>query len=180
VRSYIERDVRQLLEVKDLSLFQKFVRLCAGLSGHLVNYSSLAADCGVSHNTIRAWISVLESSYIVHTIPPYHESFTKRLIKAPKLYFYDTGLLCWLLGIHSIQHLEVHPLWGHIFETFVVSEIRKLLLQHGSPASMYFWRDSGGLEIDLVVEESGSLLPIEIKAGETLTPDFFTGLSSVT
>ncbi len=176
VCSYIERDVRQLLDVKDLSLFQKFLRLCAGRSGQLLNYSSLATDCGITHNTARSWISVLESSYIVFTVNPYYENFNKRLVKSPKMYFYDTGLLCWLLGVHSAQHLQVHPLRGSIFETYVVSEIKKLLLQRSSVAPVYFWRDSTGNEIDLLIEESGSLIPIEIKSGQTLTPDFFTSL----
>ena len=121
VTAYVERDVRQLLNVQDLETFQRFVRLCAGRSGQVLNLSSLAADCGVSHNTAKAWIGVLEAGYLLFRLRPHHQNFNKRVIKSPKIYFYDTGLLCWMLGIQGPDQLVTHPLRGAIFETFVVS-----------------------------------------------------------
>ena len=176
VAAYVERDVRQLLKVQDLDTFQRFVRLCAGRSGQLLNLSSLAADCGITHNTAKAWISVLEASYVVFQLRPHHANFNKRLIRSPKLYFHDTGLMCWLLGIQDPAQLAAHPLRGQIFETFVVSELRKGSLNRGEPPLFYFWRDSNGNEVDLLIEAGGALIPVEIKAGQTVNRDFFTGL----
>jgi len=176
VTAYVERDVRQLLNVQDLGSFQRFVRLCAGRSGQVLNLSSLATDCGITHNTAKAWISVLETSYVLFLLRPHHANFNKRLIKAPKLYFHDTGLLCWLLGIQDTTQLSVHPLRGQIFETFVISELRKGFLNRGEPPMFHFWRDSNGNEVDLLVETGGCVMPIEIKSGQTLNRDFFTGL----
>lgn len=176
VATYLERDVRQILNVQDLDAFQRFVRLCAGRSGQILNLSSLAADCGVTHNTARAWISVLEASYVLFLLQPHHANFNKRLIKAPKLYFLDTGLLCWLLGIQEQAQLAVHPLRGAIFETWVVSELRKAWLNRGERPLFTFWRDSNGNEVDLLLESAEGLMPIEIKSGQTLNRDFFTGL----
>lgn len=176
VTAYVERDVRQLLKVQDLDTFQRFVRLCAGRSGQLLNLSSLAADCGITHNTAKAWISVLEASYLLFQLRPHHANFNKRLIRSPKLYFHDTGLMCWLLGIQEPAQLAAHPLRGQIFETFVVSELRKGFLNRGEPPLFYFWRDSNGNEVDLLIEVGGALIPVEIKAGQTLNRDFFTGL----
>lgn len=176
VSAYVERDVRQLLNVKDLSAFQRFVRLCAGRSGQIVNLSTLAADCGINHNTAKAWISVLEASYVVYLLQPHHANFNKRLVKSPKLYFYDTGLLCWLLGIQAAQQLTTHPLRGAIFETWVISELRKTWMHRGNPPAFYFWRDSYGLEVDLLIDQAGSLTPIEIKSGMTINRDYFTTL----
>jgi len=176
VTAYVERDVRQLLQVHDLAAFQRFIRLCAGRSGQLLNLSSLATDCGITHNTAKAWISVLEASYVLFLLRPHHANFNKRLIKAPKLYFHDTGLLCWMLGLQASEQLMVHPLRGAVFETFVVSELRKRFLNRGEPPSFYFWRDSNGNEVDLLIERAGRLTPVEIKSGQTLNRDFFTGL----
>lgn len=176
VTAYVERDVRQLLEVKNLDAFQRFVRLCAGRSGQLLNLSSLATDCGITHNTAKAWISVMEASYLLFLLRPHHASFSKRLIKSPKLYFHDTGLLCWLLGIQSPEQLATHPLRGQIFETFVISEVRKWFMNRGEPALFHFWRDSYGNEVDLLIEADGGLMPVEIKSGQTLNRDFFVGL----
>lgn len=175
VTAYVERDVRQMLKVQDLHSFQHFVRLCAGRSGQILNLSSLANDCGITHSTAKAWTSVLEASYIVFLLQPHHANFNKRLIKSPKLYFHDTGLLCWLLGIQQPEQLATHPLRGAIFETWVVTELRKAFLNRGEPAMFHFWRDSNGNEIDLLIE-SGGLTPVEIKSGKTLNRDFFTGL----
>lgn len=176
VTAYVERDVRQLLNVQDLETFQRFVRLCAGRSGQVLNLSSLAADCGVSHNTANAWIGVLEASYLLFRLRPHHQNFNKRVIKSPKIYFYDTGLLCWMLGIQGPDQLVTHPLRGAIFETFVVSELVKTRLNRGQRADLYFFRDSGGHEVDVIAEVGDRLQPIEIKSGQTLNRDFFTGL----
>lgn len=176
VTAYVERDVRQLLQVQDLETFQRFVRLCAGRSGQLLNLSSLSIDCGITHNTARAWISVLEASYILFQLRPHHVNFGKRLIKSPKLYFYDTGLLCWLLGIQEVGQLATHPLRGNIFETFVVSELVKTSLNRGERAAFHFWRDSNGNEVDLIADAGMKLMPIEIKSGQTLNREFFVGL----
>ncbi len=176
VTAYIERDVRQLLKIQDLESFQRFVRLCAGRTGQLLNLSSLATECGITHNTAKAWISVLEASYLVFLLRPHHASFNKRLVKMPKLYFYDTGLLSWLLGIRTPEQMETHPLRGNIFETFVIAELAKSQLNQGKPRNLYFWRDSNGNEVDLIVEHGNRLMPIEIKSGKTVNRDFFTGL----
>jgi len=176
VMAYVERDVRQLLKVQDLEIFQRFVRLCAGRSGQILHLTSLATDCGVTHHTAKAWISVLEASYIVFQLRPHHVNFSKRLIKAPKLYFYDTGLLCWLLGIQEPGQLATHPLRGNLFETLVVSELIKAYFNQGERAPLYFWRDSNGNEVDVITDAGGRLRPIEIKLGQTLNRDFFIGL----
>lgn len=176
VTSYIERDVRQLLKIQELETFQRFVRLCAGRSGQLLNLSSLATECGITHNTAKAWISVLEASYLVFLLRPHHANFNKRLVKMPKLYFYDTGLVSWLLGIRTPEQMMTHPLRGSIFETFVVSELVKSRFNQGERPNLYFWRDSNGNEVDVIVEQGTSLMPIEIKAGKTIARDSFAGL----
>lgn len=180
VTAYIERDVRQVLKVQDLETFQRFVRLCAGRTGQLLNLTSLAVDCGITHNTAKAWISVLEASYILFQLRPHHANFNKRLIKAPKLYFYDAGLVSWLLGIRTSQQLEIHPLRGNIFETFIVAELMKTRLNRGERPNLYFWRDSNGNEVDVVIEHGQELIPVEIKSGKTVAHDFFSGLEKWT
>ncbi len=172
VATYVERDVRQILHVQDLSSFQRFLRLCAGRNGQLLNLSTLAGETGVSHTTARKWLSVLESSYIVHLLPPYHKNFGKRLIKSPKLYFIDVGLACWLLGIRSAELLSVHPLRGALFESLIVNEFLKSRYNAGKPADLYFWRDNKGVECDLLFEKETRLQPIEIKSGKTVTSDY--------
>lgn len=176
VTAYVERDVRQLLKIQELETFQRFVRLCAGRSGQLLNLSALATECGITHNTAKAWISVLEASYLVFLLRPHHVNFNKRLVKMPKLYFYDSGLLSWLLGIRTAEQLEIHPLRGSIFETFVVSEFIKARLNIGLRGDVYFWRDSNGNEIDLLVDHAAEWQPVEIKSGRTLTQESFVGL----
>jgi len=176
VTAYVERDVRQLLKIQDLESFQRFVRLCAGRSGQIVNLSSLANDCGITHNTAKAWISVLEASYILFQLRPHYANFSKRLIKSPKLYFYDTGLVCWQLGIREVSQLATHPLRGSIFETLIISELVKTCLNRGERAIFHFWRDSNGNEVDVIADVGPKLMPIEIKSGQTLNLDFFTGL----
>ncbi|MCU7935225.1 MAG: ATP-binding protein [Candidatus Thiodiazotropha sp. (ex Dulcina madagascariensis)] len=176
VTAYIERDVRQLLKIQDLETFQRFVRLCAGRSGQILNLSSLATDCGITHNTAKAWISVAEASYILFLLRPHHVNFRKRLVKSPKLYFYDTGLLCWLLGIQQPDQLLTHPLRGSIFETFIISELVKTRYNRGEQAAIHYWRDSNGNEVDVIADAGIKLMPIEIKSGQTLNRDFFSNL----
>lgn len=172
VATYVERDVRQVLNVQDLSTFQRFLRLCAARTGQLLNVSALAGETGVTSHTARAWLSVLEASDIAFLLPPYHRNFGKRLVKSPKLYFVDTGLACWLMGIRDIEALSLHPLRGAIFETLVVSECLKFRLNAGLPPDLYFWRDNNALEADLVFETKGRLQPVEIKSGRTVTSDY--------
>ena len=172
VATYVERDVRQVMNVQDLSTFQRFLRLCAARTGQLLNLAALAGEAGISQGSARAWMSVLESSYLVHRLPPYHRNFGKRLVKAPKLYFLDVGLACWLLGLTSAEMLALHPLRGALFETWVVGEFVKARFNAGQPANLYFWRDNNGLESDLLFEAGNSLQPVEIKSGQTVTPDY--------
>lgn len=172
VATYVERDVRQVLNVQDLSTFQRFLRLCAARTGQLLNISALAGETGISNHTARAWLSVLEASDVVFLLPPYHRNFGKRLVKSPKLYFVDTGLACWLLGVRNIETMRLYPLRGAVFETLVVGEFMKSRLNAGQPPDLYFWRDNNGLEADLVFEMDGQLQPVEIKSGSTVTPDY--------
>ncbi|MEW6218863.1 MAG: ATP-binding protein [Thermodesulfobacteriota bacterium] len=176
VAAYVERDVRQLLNVHDLGAFQRFVRLCAGRTGHLLNLSSLATECGITHNTVKSWLSVLEASYLVWLLRPHHVSFNKRLVKMPKLYFLDTGLASWLLGIRTTTQLANHPLRGALFETMVLAELVKSRRNLGESGGLYFWRDSNGNEVDVIVELGDRLMPVEIKSGKTVNRDFFVGL----
>ena len=176
MRTYIERDVRQMINVQDLSAFQRFVRMCAGRTGQLTNLSALASDCGVTHNTAKAWLSVLQASYIVHLLQPHHRNFAKRLVKTPKLYFYDTGLACWLLGIRAPAQLDAHAQRGALFETWAVGELLKARYNSGLESNLYFWRDRSGNEVDVLIDEGNKLAPVEIKAGQTVSSDYFRGL----
>ncbi|MEN8133761.1 MAG: ATP-binding protein [Pseudomonadota bacterium] len=176
VRTYLERDVRQLIKVQDLGTYQRFLKLCAGRTGQLLNLSSLANDCGITHNTAKAWISVLEASYIVHLLPPHHQNFNKRLVKTPKLYFLDTGLATWLLGIQNMNQLTTHVQRGPLFETWVISELLKARYNAGETSNLYFWRDRSGHEVDLLIDHGTHLSPMEIKSGQTINRDYFKGL----
>lgn len=176
--TYVERDLRQLAAIHDLQRFERFVRLCAGRTGQLLNLNSLGNDAGVSHVTARAWIDLLQTSYIVHLLPPWFTNTGKRLIKAPKLYFYDVGLACWLLGLRSAEQVARDPLWGSLFENFVIMEAMKDRLNAGESAEMYFYRDSEGNEVDLLLPTAGKLHAIEIKAGATVIPEYFKGLKT--
>ncbi len=176
VRTYLERDVRSLLKVRDLNLFQRFLKLCAGRHGQLLNTSQLAIDCGISHTTVMQWLSILEASYLIFRLPPYHQNFNKRVIKSPKLYFYDSGLVCYLLGIDSPEHLSLHVSRGAIFEGYVLSELKKYFANRGLSQALYFWRDSYGDEIDCVMECQGKLLGFEIKSTSTFRADLLKGL----
>lgn len=175
-QTYLERDVRDILNVGDLDSFGRFLRLCAGRSGHLLKLSELAADAGVSHPTAKRWLSVLQASFLVHLLQPHHRNFNKRLVKTPKLYFLDSGLLCYLLRIRSPDDLRIHAARGAVFESWVVSETIKDFVHRGLEADAYFWRDSSGHEIDLVIEQGTELTAIEVKSGETFAPDFLDGL----
>ena len=165
-----------MVNVHDLNAFQRFVRMCAARTGQLLNLSSLANDCGITHNTARAWLSVLEASYIVFLLKPYFQNMNKRLIKTPKLYFYDTGLAVWLMGIHEPELLAIHAMRGALFETWAIGELLKNRLNRGLPSNLYFFRDHVGNEVDAVLEEGNLLTPLEIKSGGTITNDYFTGL----
>jgi uncharacterized protein len=172
VAAYLERDVRQVLNVSDLGLFQRFVLMCAARSGQLLNLNGLAADCGISQPTARQWLTVLQASYVVTLLPPYHRNFGKRLVKAPKLYFLDTGVLCHLLRIADPLALQTHAMRGAIFETWVVTEVIKHRFNQGLAADLYFWRDNHGSELDLVFEDAGHLHAVEIKSGTTFAMDW--------
>jgi predicted AAA+ superfamily ATPase len=176
VQTYIERDVRSLSNIGDLNLFARFLALCAGRAAQLLNYSGLAADCGISVDTARRWISVLNTSFIVFLLPPHHRNFSKRVIKSPKLYFYDTGLLCHLLGIREAAQIPTHPLRGALFENLIVAETDKAYLHHRRPAPMFFWRDRTGHEIDLIIDDAGHLYAVEIKSGQTISGDMLDSL----
>ena len=174
ITSYVERDVRQVLNVGDLVLFQTFLRLSAGRTGQLLNLSQLGADCGVSHHTARSWLSVLEASFVALRLPPFFANVGKRLTKTPKLYFYDTGLACALLGIRDGDQLRHHPLRGALFENWIVTEILKARVHRGLAGGLFFLRDARGAEIDLLVEAGKRLIAVEAKSGSTVASDFFT------
>ena len=171
-QTYLERDVRQILKIRDLSAFELFVRLLAGRTGQELNLNSLGVDSGVSHTTAKAWLSVLEASGLVFCLPPYFRNYSKRLVKAPKLYFADTGLACWLMGVETAVQLHGHPLYGAVFETAVVSELRKRLLNAGRLSNLYHWRDNAKLEIDIIEEMADGPHPLEIKSGRTYHEDW--------
>lgn len=175
--SYVERDVRNLIRLTELDLFQRFISLCAGRAGQLVNFSSLANDCGLSPPTARSWLSVLQTSFICFTLQPHFRNFNKRIVKTPKIYFFDTGLLCYLLKIQNTQTLSSHPLRGNIFENWVISEWVKSFLNRGLNPPLYFWRDTKGNEVDLIEDRGTSLYPIEIKSAATFHPDFIKNLT---
>lgn len=171
IATYVERDVRQVLNIQSLPTFQRFLRLCAGRTGQLLNTSALASEAGITANTAKSWLAVLESSDIIYLLPPYYRNFGKRLVKMPKLYFLDAGLACWLLGIRSEDVLALHPLRGALFENWVVGEFIKSRYSQGLPADLYFWRDNNGLEADLIFELGEHLQMVEIKSGQTITSD---------
>ncbi|MDF1615669.1 ATP-binding protein [Desulfurivibrio dismutans] len=176
VGTYVERDLRMLINIKDLSRFEVFLKLCAGRTGQILNLSSLGNDCGVNHNTVKSWLSILEASFLIKLLPPYYRNFNKRVIKSPKLYFLDTGLACFLLGIQSEEQLPTHPLRGALFETFVVSELLKSRFNRGKTDNLYYFRDNKGNEVDLVLDQGIAQRIVEIKAGQTINSSFFKGL----
>lgn len=176
IRTYVERDVRQIKNITNLDAFELFLRMCAGRTGQILNMQSLAVQVGIDQKTIASWISLLEESFIVFRLRPHHKNFNKRLVKTPKLYFYDSGLVCALLGIQSAQQLSMHPIYGSIFESFVITELLKYRYNCGLDSNLHYWRDNTGHEIDIIMDDAGELHPIEIKSGKTITADYFKGL----
>ena len=176
VMTYLERDVRQVKNVTDLNLFQRFLKMCAARPGQTLNLSSLGDDCGITHNTARSWLSILEAGYITYLLKPHHRNFNKRLIKSPKLYFYASGLLSYLLSIVSPDVLSTHASREHVFETWVISELLKGRLNNGPRENLYFWRNNTGHEIDCIIDQGDTLVPLGIKSGKTVSSDFFKGL----
>lgn len=175
-RTYIERDVRQVKNITDLYAFERFLRLCAGRTGQLLNMNSLALEAGVDNKTVHSWLGVLESGFILFRLQPHHVNFNKRLVKMPKLYFYDTGLVCALLGIQKAEQLDYHHMTGALFENMMISELIKTRYNKALDSNLFFWRDNVGHEIDILVENPLESFPIEIKYGKTVTPEFFKGL----
>jgi len=169
---YVEKDIRQITNIKNIDAFERFVKLAAGRAGQLLNVNSLANETGVSAPTISQWISALKTTFICFTLQPHFKNFNKRIVKSPKLYFYDTGLLCYLLGINDPKQLDTHPLRGHIFENFIISEFYKNRLNTAQENNLYYWRDQKGHEIDLVLDYSSYLFPIEIKLSQTFNSAF--------
>lgn len=176
IRTYIERDVRMIKNIADLVTFERFLRLCASRVGQLLNMSSLAVETGVDVKTISAWISVLETSFVLFRLQPYHVNFNKRVVKIPKLYFYDTGLALALLGIENPVQIELHPFRGSLFENMIIVNVLKTRYNAGKANTIYFWRDSLGNEIDLLIQSGDRLIPVEIKSGQTVTNDYFKGI----
>ena len=179
VRSYLERDVRTLTAVQDIGNFQRFLRLCAARSGQLLNLNALAGDCGIAQPTAAAWLSVLEASYVVKRIAPYYRNFGKRLVKAAKLFFLDTGLCAWLLGMSSERDMATHYARGALFETWVVTEALKWRSARGDSQPLYFWRDNIGNEVDLLLEQGGGFTLVEVKSGQTFQPEWLRTLDTV-
>jgi hypothetical protein len=176
IRSYLERDVREMVNVRDLNAFRKFLALAAARTGQMLNLSNLACETGITHNTARQWLSVLEAGYIVFLLQPYHRNFSKRIRKTPKLYFHDTALPASLLSIESEKAMNLSPMRGALFENLIVSEFLKQRLNRGRRGNLFFWRDSTGHEVDILLERSSGLLPVEVKSGATLTGDTTSGL----
>lgn len=176
IRTYIEKDVRQIKNITDLIVFERFIKLLAGRSGQELNNSALAVETGVDVKTIQSWIGILESSFIIYLLKPHFKNFNKIIVKRPKVYFYDTALVCYLLGIRNVLQLKTHPLRGSIFEGMVVTELIKKRTNAGLPINIYYWRDKTGHEIDVIIDNAGKLLPIEIKSGKTLNSEFFKNI----
>jgi predicted AAA+ superfamily ATPase len=174
--SYIERDVRTIINVGDLIQFQRFVRLCAGRIGQLVNFSQIGNELGISYHTVQKWLSVLEASFIVFRLQPWYSNYNKRIIKTSKLYFYDTGLASNLLGIKSSDELNIHFMRGALFENLIISELAKAFYNTGQRPPLYFWRDNSGNEIDCLIEAGQKLIPVEIKSGSTVTGEWLKGI----
>ncbi|MGP8337531.1 MAG: ATP-binding protein [Methanosarcinaceae archaeon] len=176
IQTYVEKDVRLMKNIGDINSFIRFIQLCAGRAGQLLNYARLASDAGISPNTAKAWLSILESSYIVYRLQPYHRNFNKRLVKSPKLYFYDTGVACSLLGIRDEDQVALHYMKGALFENLIINEFIKTNIHRGKRSQVYFWQDSQGKEIDCLLVEGEEALPIEIKSGRTMSNSYFANL----
>ncbi len=177
VSTYVERDLRSLIAIKDLALFERFLKICASQVGQLVNFSSIGNDCGIDQKTVQSWLSILQASYILYLLPPHFQNFQKRLTKSRKLYFYDVGLASYLLGITSHEQVDTHPARGHLFENFVVTEFLKNRYNHVLDNNLYFFRDHVGHEVDLLLDNGPELTSVEIKSGATINSDYFKGLN---
>ena len=176
VRTYIEKDVRQIKNITDLIVFERFIKLLAGRSGQELNNSALAVETGVDVKTIQSWIGILESSFIIYLLKPHHKNFNKTIVKRPKVYFYDSAIVCYLLGIRDNTQLQTHPLRGAIFEGMVVTELIKKRTNAGLSINLFYWRDKTGHEIDIIIDNAGKLTPIEIKSGKTINTEFFKNM----
>lgn len=176
IRTYIEKDVRQIKNITDLLVFERFLSLLAGRCSQELNMTSLSQEVGVDVKTIQSWIGILETSFIIYLLKPHYKNFNKTVVKRPKVYFYDTSLVCSLLGIRTLNHIQTHPLRGALFENMVISEFVKQRSNVGEPVNLFYWRDKTGHEIDLIVDNAGNLLPIEIKSGKTINNDFFKNI----
>jgi uncharacterized protein len=176
IQTYIERDVRMIKNIGDINAFVQFTQLCAGRTGQLLNYTGLANDAGISPNTAKAWLSILESSYILYRLHPFHKNFNKRLIKSPKLYFYDTGVVCSLLGIRDENQVNHHFMKGALFENLIINEFIKRNFHRGDHRQPYFWQDSQGKEIDCLLVDGETIVPVEIKSGKTISTSYFDNL----
>ncbi len=175
--TYVERDVRQMVNIRDLSAFRTFVRLCAARTAQQVNFSALATDCGVSVNTAKGWLSILEASYIVFTLPQHHANFGKRLVKSPKMYFFDTGLVAWLTGLRTPKELSLSSMRGALFETWAIAEAVKKIFHSSSSVVPHYWRDQAGVEVDLLLDAGETFTPLEFKAGQTLASDWLVPMN---
>lgn len=176
INTYIEKDVRQIKNIDKLSVFEKFLKICASYCGQALNYSAIANDCGITHNTVSSWIGILEASYLVYLLKPHHNNFNKRIIKMPKLYFYDVGLVCSLLGIESLAGVNNYYHKGALFENLIVSELLKKRFNAGRSDNLFFWRDKTGHEIDILIDNGSGLIPVEIKSSRTINAEFFNNL----
>ena len=176
IQTYIERDVRLLTQVSDLSIFQTFITLCASRIGQLLNFTAIADECGVSDNTVRRWLSILEANYIIYLLYPHYTNLGKRVVKSPKIYFYDTGLACYLLRIKQ-NELAIHSGKSNLFESFIISDIIKHFYNAGERPNIYFWKDKLGREVDCIIDQFFTVTPLEIKVSRTPTPQFFDGLN---
>jgi len=177
LHTYIERDIRLIKNISDYDLFIKFIRLLAGRTGQIVNTVSLGDDCGISHNTVKEWISLLETSYIIFKLQPFYKNYNKRLIKSPKIYFYDTGLVSFLLGIKDSDEILTNYMYGNIFETFIISNLIKFNYNHGKFINFYYWRDNHRNEVDLIIEDGDIFKVVEIKGGSTFNKDMLKGIN---
>jgi predicted AAA+ superfamily ATPase len=180
VSTYLERDIRNLINLKDFLLFERFLKVCASRTGQILNLSSIGNECGLSHNTVNAWLSLLEASFVIFRLPPHFKNFSKRIIKSPKLYFYDVGLVSFLLGIQNRDQWNQHPLKGAVFETLVVGELIKKRFNQIKGNNLFYFRDNVGHEVDVLIDEGTHCTPLEIKLGETIHTDFFKGVKYYT
>ena len=177
VQTYLERDVRNILNVKDIALFSSFLKICAGRIGQIFNSSSISNELGIDHKTVKRWLTLLEASFVLFRLQPWHTNFNKRLVKSPKIYFYDTGLACHLLGLKKQEEIKTHFANGLLFENYVITEYIKNTWNQGNSLSSYFWRDSKGKEIDILIEKGRQLKIVEIKSAKTIRPNFFDGVN---